>query len=287
MKRERDYHLVDPTWCRGCGIYGIFAAFKKAAVSVDLDPEQLVIVTGIGCHGRFNNYFRCYGFHALHGRTLPVAEGVKLSNPGLHVVALSGDGDAYSIGLNHFLHAVRYNISITYLVVNNRVFALTQGQTSPTSPMGFVSVSTPFGSHELPFDGLKLALAAGGTFIARGFSGDPGHLASLIRSGMKHKGFSLIEVLSPCVVHNKVNTYEWYRENIDKVEGKIDHDAHDKELAWKILMEDRGKIPVGLIYKEERPAYESLVLPDEENPLVFQDLKVSDQKLEKILEEFE
>lgn len=254
---------------------------------MDLDPDDLVIVTGIGCHGRFNNYFRCYGFHALHGRALPVATGVKLSNPHLRVVAISGDGDAYSIGLNHFLHTARRNVGITYLVVNNQVYALTQGQTSPTSAMGYVSISTPFGSRELPLDGPQLALAAGGTFIARGFSGDPDHMASLIKMGLKHKGFSLIEILSPCITHNKTNTYEWYRENIDHLDEDAGYDADNRHTVWERLLKRGGKIPVGLIYREERPAYESLVLPDEARPLVFEDLRRAVQKTERIFKEFE
>lgn len=287
MRKEKDYRLVHPTWCKGCGLYGLFAAFKKAAVSLEIDPERLVVVTGIGCHGRFNNYFKCYGFHALHGRTLPVATGVKLANPSLHVVAISGDGDAYSIGLNHLLHTIRRNIRITYLVVNNQVFALTQGQTSPTSPKGFISISTPAGSREYPLDGPSLSLAAGGTFVARGFSGEPVPLASLIEKGWKHKGFSLIEVLSPCATHNKINTYQWYRENIDRLDEDASYDAKDKGAAWMRLPTSGSKLPVGLIYEEERPTYESLVLRDEGKAMVFEDLKARVPVLRKILKEFE
>jgi 2-oxoglutarate ferredoxin oxidoreductase subunit beta len=284
---ERDYRLAQPTWCRGCGIYGILAAFKRAAAAVDLDPEMLVIVTGIGCHGRFNNYFKCYGFHGLHGRTLPLAIGVKLSNPDLQVVSISGDGDAYSIGLNHFLHAIRRNVTITCLVVNNQVYALTQGQTSPTSQRGFISISTPAGSQELPLDGLKLALAAGATYVARGFSGEPAHLASLIKRGLKHKGFSMIEVLSPCVTHNKINTYQWYRDNINRVDKSDGYDPKDIKMAWQGLLQNQGKIPVGLIYEKPTAAYESLVLQDKEKPLIHGDLKIRDERLEEIMDGFE
>lgn len=287
MRKEKDYNLIDPTWCKGCGIYGLFSAFKKAAVAVDLDPEQLVVVTGIGCHGRFNNYLRCYGFHALHGRTLPVATGVKLANPGLEVVAISGDGDAYSIGLSHFLHTIRRNLDVTYIVVNNQVYALTQGQTSPTSQMGYVSISTPLGSRECPLDGLRLALAAGATFVARGFSGEPAHLASLIERGLKHKGFSLIEVLGPCVTHNKINTYQWYKEYIDWSDQNAGYSARDKRMAWKRLLNNKKKFPVGLIYEEEKTTYGSLVLRDRERPLIHGDLSIDVNALNKILEEFE
>jgi len=284
--RKEDYHLSDPTWCPGCGIYGVFTALKKAAVNLRLDPEQLVVVTGIGCHGRLNSYFRCYGFHGLHGRTLPVATGIKLSNPGLSVLAISGDGDAYSIGLSHFIHSLRRNISLTYLVVDNRIYALTQGQTSPTCAMGFVSVSTPEGSKEHPLDGAQLALASGGTFIARGFSGNAGQLAALIERAMKHKGFSLVEVLSPCVTHNKVNTYQWFKNSIERLDQDPSYDPQSRMQAWERLSRDK-KIPVGLIYQEEKPSFEELALPEKGRPLVFSDLKPDEVRLESILEKFE
>jgi 2-oxoglutarate ferredoxin oxidoreductase subunit beta len=202
MKEKQAFQLTSPTWCKGCGLFGVFDAFKSAAASLDIAPEDLAVVTGIGCHGRLNNYFLSYGFHGLHGRTMPVATGIKLVNPALQVVAVSGDGDAYSIGLGHFLHALRKNVGLTYIVVDNRTYALTQGQASPTTDFGAVTLSTPFGSKDFPIDGPALALAAGGTFIARGFSGEAAHLASLIERGMKHDGFALIDILSPCVTHN-------------------------------------------------------------------------------------
>lgn len=285
MRTKLDYHLEDPTWCPGCGIYAIFDALKSAVVSLKIEPEQLVIVTGIGCHGRLNSYFNAYGFHGLHGRVLPVATGIKLSNPELHVVAVSGDGDAYSIGMGHFIHSLRRNISITYLVVDNRIYALTQGQISPTSSLGFVSKSSPYGSKEYPLDGPQLALAAGGTFIARGFSGDPSHLAALIEGGIRHKGFALIEVLSPCVTQNKVNTYGWFKKNICRLEEDSSFNPRDKKKAWERSSAE-GKIPVGLIYKEEKSSFEELVLPDREKPLVFNDLKININKFESILEKF-
>ena len=285
MRTKLDYHLEDPTWCPGCGIYAIFETLKSAVVSLEIEPEKLVIVTGIGCHGRLSNYFKAYGFHGLHGRVLPVATGIKLSNPELHVVAVSGDGDAYSIGMGHFIHSLRRNISITYLVVDNRLYALTQGQTSPTCSLGFVSKSSPYGSKEYPLDGPQLALAAGGTFIARGFSGEPSHLAALIEGGMRHKGFALIEVLSPCVTQNKVNTYEWFKKNIYRLEEDSSFDPRDKRKAWERASAE-GKIPVGLIYREEKSSFEELVLPDREKPLVFNDLKININRFERILKRY-
>jgi 2-oxoglutarate ferredoxin oxidoreductase subunit beta len=285
MRKNKDFHLTAPTWCKGCGLYGIFSALKNVAAALNQEPEQLVIVSGIGCHGRLNNYFRSYGFHALHGRTLPVASGVRLSNPSLSVVVVSGDGDAYSIGLGHFIHSLRRNINITCLVVDNRIYALTQGQTSPTSERGYVSVSTPYGSKELNLNGPRLALATGGGFIARGFSGDPTQLSNLIEKGMKYNGFALIEVLSPCVTHNKINTYQWFRENIYNLDKDSDYNPRDKIHAWEKLSKEK-RIPVGLIYVEKKPSYEDLIFGKQALPIVADDLRVDVPRLEKIMEKF-
>ncbi len=286
MLKLEDYHLQNPTWCVGCGLYGLFSALKKVAVSLKIKPEKMSIITGIGCHGRLNSYFNAYGFHSLHGRALPIAQGVKLSNTQLSVIAVSGDGDAYSIGLGHFIHSLRRNVDMLYIVVNNRIYGLTQGQTSPTSRMNFVSRSTPFGSKEPPLEGPQMALAAGGSFIARGFSGAPQQLASLIKAGMKHKGFSLVEVLSPCVTHNKIDTYQWFKSHIVDVDKDPNYDPTNKNKAWEIFSRHGDKLPVGLIYKETRPSFEELSLPSRK-PLAFLDITPEAGKIEKILEKFE
>jgi 2-oxoglutarate ferredoxin oxidoreductase subunit beta len=283
--KENSYHLNDPTWCRGCGIFGLFDTLKKAASALQLPPERMVIVTGIGCHGRINNYFNAYGFHGLHGRALPLATGIKLANSSLTVLAVSGDGDAYSIGAGHFIHASRRNVNMTCIVVDNRVYGLTQGQTSPTSQRGYVSVSSPFGSKETPLDGLRLAIVSGGTFIARGFSGNPKHLATLIIEGIAHNGFSLIEVLSPCVTHNKVNTYKWFKDNIVNLDDDKNYSAKKRGGALEALS-DQNKIPVGLIYREERPSFEDLSLSSE-TPIALATLDVDEKKLDAIMKDFE
>ena len=286
MLNKDDYQIDTPTWCPGCGLFGVFEALKRAAVSLSIRPDELAIVTGIGCHGRLNNYFKSYGFHGLHGRALPVAQGIKISNPRLTVIGVSGDGDAYSIGAGHFIHAVRRNVGITYLVVNNSIYGLTEGQTSPTSPRGFVSISTPFGSKEYPLDGPSLALAASGGFIARGFSGNVAHLSALLQKGLTHRGFALIDILSPCVTHNKVNTSDWYKQNIFLLDERADYDCGDKKQAREMLC-GAEKIPVGLIYLEERPPFEALVLSKPGKPIVFNDLNPDLQKLAKIMVKFE
>jgi len=282
---EDTYHLNDPTWCRGCGLFGLFAALKKTSAALDLSPEKMVVVTGIGCHGRFNNYFKAYGFHGLHGRALPVATGIKLVNTELAVIVISGDGDAYSIGLSHFVHSVRRNINLTHIVVNNSVFGLTQGQTSPTSQHGFVSISTPAGSKEWPLDGPLLALTSGARFVARGFSGDPKQLTSLLKLAIPHNGYSLVEVLSPCVTHNKLNTYKWYKSHIRDVGRDPDYDPGDRPGAIASF-NDREKIPVGLIFKEMGPSFGDLSLPSK-MPIALADLHVEEALLNKLLEKFE
>jgi len=285
MKAKESYHLQNPTWCKGCGLFGIFDAFKRAAAALEIEPEDMVIVTRIGCHGRLNNYFDAYGFHGLHGRAMPVATGIRLVNPRLQVVAVSGDGDAYSIGLGHFVHALRKNVGLTYIVSDNRVYALTQGQVSPTTEFGKVTLSTPLGSKDFPIDGPSLALAAGGTYIARGFSGEVALLASLIERGMRHDGFALIDVLSPCVTHNKVNSYDWYRQHIVHVEDSPGYSPTDKAKAWEAL-NNPEKIAVGLIYEEDKPSFEELVLPDRDRPIAALDLKVDIPRLGKIIDTF-
>ncbi|MFQ6069608.1 MAG: 2-oxoacid:ferredoxin oxidoreductase subunit beta [Candidatus Aminicenantales bacterium] len=286
MRTSGDYHLTDPSWCPGCGIYAVFSALKKCAAELNLSPEEIVVVTGIGCHGRLSNYFYAYGFHGLHGRVLPVASGIKLANPALSVIGVSGDGDAYSIGLSHLVHALRRNVSLLYIVVDNRLFALTQGQTSPTSRIGFVSRSTPYGAKERPLDGIKIALAAGGTFIARGFSGEPSHLVKLFLRALKHRGFAFVEVLSPCVTQNRMDTYKWFKNHILRIDAEPGFDASDRDKAWEKLGSGE-KIPIGLFYEEERPSFEEIVLPDLKKPIASHRLEISERKFEKLLKEFE
>jgi 2-oxoglutarate ferredoxin oxidoreductase subunit beta len=285
MKAKDGFHRAAPTWCPGCGLFGVFDALKRAAAALDLEPENLVVVTGIGCHGRMNNYFFGYGFHGLHGRALPVAAGIKLASPGLQVIAVSGDGDAYSIGLGHFIHTLRKNVNLTYLVVNNRIYALTQGQASPTTDFGMVTLSTPFGSKDFPIDGPELAMAAGGTFIARGFSGDVAGLAGLIEKGMSHEGFALIDILSPCVTYNTINTYEWYRNHTFQAENEPGYNPKDKAATRQVLHHPE-KIALGLLYTEKKPSFDRFILPEFEKPIALAELTVDEPRLQKIMEKF-
>jgi len=257
------------TWCPGCGNFGILKALKDALSRLSIRQEEIVLVAGIGCSGTITNYVKVNTFHTLHGRVLPVATGIKLSNPKLTVIGHAGDGDAYAIGIAHFVHSARRNIDITYIVHNNLVYGLTTGQTSPTTPIGFKTKSTPRGSFEYPVNPIALAIASGATYVARGFSGDPQHLSKLIEEGIKHKGFAFIDVLQPCVVWDRVHTFKWYKERIYYLDEK-NHNVRNKvEALQKAYEED--KIPIGVFYKEDKPTLEDQLPQLRENP-VFDDL---------------
>lgn len=260
-----------PSWCGGCGDFNILFGLKSALVDLQIPAEDVVIVTGIGCGSKTNHFVKTYGFEGLHGRPLPVATGAKLANKDLNVIVVAGDGDSYGIGGNHLIHAMRRNLDITMIVQNNEVYGLTKGQYSPTSPPGFKTPSTPSGSVESPVNPLALALTMGGSYIARGFSYEVMHLKKLIAEGIKHKGFSLIDVFQPCSTYNRVNTIAWYKEHLYKLEDQ-GHNPADREAAWKKALEWGDKIPIGLFLKEERPTYEDVYVPSQ-IPVVKQDLR--------------
>jgi 2-oxoglutarate/2-oxoacid ferredoxin oxidoreductase subunit beta len=247
-----------PTWCPGCGNFGLWGALKKALTEINIPREQIFAVYGIGCSGNGFNFTDINAFHGLHGRPLPVAEGVKLANHKLTVIALGGDGDGYGEGGNHFLHACRANHDLAYFVHDNQIYGLTTGQTSPTSELGQKSRSNPSGSVDRPVNPVALALAAGATFVARGFTGDINHLAELMKAAIQHRGFGFVDILQPCFTFNKYNTYQYFRQRIYKLEQ---HDKHDKAdiskamtLAWQWEHED--KIPLGIFYQNETiPAF--------------------------------
>ena len=254
---------VHPDWCPGCGDYGVLKALQKALGYLGIAPHEVVVVSGIGCSSNLPGFIRAYGFHGIHGRAVPLAEGIKLANRRLHVVVTGGDGDGYGIGLSHFIHAARRNINLTYIVMNNQIYGLTTGQTSPTTLLGVRTKSTPYGNLELPVNPLMLAIASGATYVARAFSGDPNHQAMLVANGIRHRGFALIDVFSPCVTYNKVNTYAWFRQRIYRLED-TDHDPTDLNQAMQKAMEFGERIPIGLfyvvesdhLYEEKEPAYQ-------------------------------
>ncbi|MEI6043797.1 MAG: 2-oxoacid:ferredoxin oxidoreductase subunit beta [Chloroflexota bacterium] len=249
---------VKPTWCPGCGDFGILNATFTAMKQKHLNPKDTVCVSGIGCSSRFPFFVNTYGFHTLHGRTMPVATGIKMANPDLTVLAFGGDGDGFAIGGGHFIHAARRNLNITYVIMDNSVYGLTKGQTSPTSRLGYVTKTSPAGSVDEPLNPLVLALACGATFVARGFSGRPKEVSELIIQGLEHKGFAFIDVFSPCPTFNKVNTFKYYKEEVTAL--PIDHDVTNKLKA--IEQASSPKIVyTGVFYKAaESHSYEEHVL---------------------------
>ncbi len=247
-----------PTWCQGCGDYTILSAIKSVFAELDFPAYQMLIVSGIGCGSKMPHFIRTYGFEGLHGRALPVATGAKFANPELNVVVAIGDGDCYGIGGNHLIHAMRRNIDITLIVQDNAVYGLTKGQYSPTSRKGFKSPSTPHGSIEEPVNPIKLALAMGATYIARGYALDTAHLRKLIADGVRHKGFAIIDVFQPCATYNKINTAAWYNQHLYKLE-ESGHDPSNEQAAWEKAGEFSEKIPIGLFYRVEKPCYEDSI----------------------------
>jgi len=272
-----------PTWCIGCGNYGIWNSLKKAFVELKLFPHDALIVFGIGCSGNGNNFIRAYAFHALHGMALPVATGAHLSNHNLKVIAMTGDGDGVGIGGNHFLHTCRRNLNITHIMHDNRIYGLTTGQTSPTSGRKFKSKSTPFGVLEEPVNPVMLALTCGATFVARGYSAEPEQLKNIIIKAIQHKGFSFIDVLQPCVTFNKIDTYEYYKDRIYKLEDLKEYDSGNFLLAFQKSIEQE-KIPLGIFYQAQKKTYSDGLDQIRDFPLVFQD--ISNIDIRKLIDSY-
>ncbi|PGL67952.1 2-oxoacid:ferredoxin oxidoreductase subunit beta [Bacillus sp. AFS055030] len=277
---------IKPNWCPGCGDFSVQASIQRAAANVGLEPDNLAVISGIGCSGRISGYINSYGLHGIHGRSLPIAQGVKMANRDLTVIASGGDGDGFAIGLGHTIHAIRRNIDITYIVMDNQIYGLTKGQTSPRSDVGFKTKSTPQGSVESALSVMEMALTAGGTFVAQSFSSDLKELTSLIEQGINHKGFSLINVFSPCVTYNKVNTYDWFKENLVKLSDVEGYDPSNKEMAMQTLMQNKGLV-TGLIYQnKEQKSYQQLISGYSETPLVESELQLEKAQFEKLVAEF-
>ncbi len=275
-----DYNSNEkPTWCSGCSNFGLWLAVKKALNNLNLGGDDAVIFYGIGCHGNTVSFTNVNGFKGLHGRPIPAAEGAKIVNHKLPIIVLGGDGDTYGEGMNHFISAARSNHDITVVVHDNQIYGLTTGQASPTTLKGAKTKTTPEGKIEEPVNPLTTAIAAGATFIARGFAGDMEFTAELIKKAAEHKGFAIVDVLQPCVTFNNLNTFQWFRERIYKLEN---HDTSDKIAAIKKALETE-KLPVGIFYAEKKPTYEEQTPAIKETPLVKQKMEVD---MKKLLEEF-
>src|SRR5713101_886601 len=239
---------VKPTWCPGCGDFGVLSATYQSLASLKVAPDETVVVSGIGCSSRFPHFMKTFGFHTVHGRALPLAQGLKMARPDLNIVALGGDGDFFSIGVGHLVHAALRNIDITAIVMDNEIYGLTKGQTSPTSPHGHVTKSTPYGLMASQFNPIATALTLNVSFVARGFSSKPKEMAALIQQGVNHRGFSFIHVLSPCPTF--YNTMDAWKTTVTSIPE--DHDTHNRFKAMELSMETEKPF-VGLFYREERP----------------------------------
>jgi len=245
-----------PTWCPGCGHFTALNGLYEAAMELKIPEKNFVVVSGIGCSGRFPFFIKGFGFHALHGRALPIATGIKIANPELNVVVAGGDGDGVGIGGGHFPHAVRNNLDMTYILLDNSIYGLTKGQVSPTSPVGMLSGTTPYGNIARPINPTTLALAYGATFVARVFSRERQDVADIMKQAIQHKGFSFIHDLSPCVEFNKLITYKSWNEVVGTFPE--DYQADNRSLALQYA-ESKEPIHLGLFFKENIPTFNDQV----------------------------
>ncbi|RMF90411.1 MAG: 2-oxoacid:ferredoxin oxidoreductase subunit beta [Methanobacteriota archaeon] len=283
MVRIEDYGEFETAWCPGCGNFGILKALKKALVGLGKEPHEVLLVSGIGQSGKLPHYLRCNTFNGLHGRTLPPATGAKAANQELTVLAIAGDGDAYGEGGNHLVHAIRRNPDITLLVHNNQIYGLTKGQASPTSDLGMKTKVQGHGVFETPLNPLALAISLDCSFVARGFAGDVSHLSNLIAKAIKHKGFSLVDILQPCVTFNRLNTFQWYRERVYRLED-TGHRPDDRTEAFEKSLEWGDKIPIGVFYERRGPTFEDNLPALSRGPLYRQKHDLS--LVEKLMEKF-
>lgn len=272
-----------PTWCPGCGDFGIWMALKNALVELGIGPDDALLIYGIGCHGNMYSWMRTYAVEGLHGRTLPVAQGAKLANHSVPVIAIAGDGDCLGEGGNHFIHAAKRNPDITVLIHDNQVYGLTTGQASPTAKDKLKTKSTPEGVSDTPVNPLTLALVSGATFVARGFAGDIPGLTKLIVQAVQHKGFSVLDILQPCVTFNHVHTYQWYRQRLYQLD-QSGYQANNRLAAIEKALEWGEKIPIGVFYEEVAPTSEDREPALTVGPLVEQPLGAFN--MEALLSEF-
>jgi 2-oxoglutarate ferredoxin oxidoreductase subunit beta len=248
------------TWCAGCGDFGIIAGLKRGLTELGIGPHQVMFTSGIGCGSKLPHYMWGNEFNSLHGRPMPVATGIRLASPNkFTVISVSGDGDSYGIGVGHLIHTARRNVNMVQIVENNHVYALTKGQYSPTSEPGLITTTSPEGSIEVTLNGLGTAMMAGATFVARSFSGDPRGMGNILARAIEHPGYALVEILQDCVIYNRVNTTQWYRERIYNLQDE-GHDTSDMRAAIDRSMEWGDKIPTGILFQNtERPTYEEQV----------------------------
>ncbi len=270
-----------PTWCPGCGNWITWLAIRNALAELEIPTYQVAISFDIGCAGNMANNIKCYSFHSLHGRALPAAVGIKLANQSLVVLAVAGDGGAYGEGLNHLIHAARENINLTYIVTNNKVYSLTTGQACPTTFKGMKTKTTPWGEVKRPINPIALAIESGATFVARGFVGETEQLKGIIKQAIQHQGFSLVDIVQPCVTFVPEFSIEFLKSKIYSLPDNYNY--HDKKLAYQTAHETE-KWPSGIFYQElGRLTYEKSFQQIEGN-LVDQNVK--SDKLKELIREF-
>jgi 2-oxoglutarate ferredoxin oxidoreductase subunit beta len=271
-----------PDWCPGCGDFAILNGLKNSVAEAGLEPHNTLVVSGIGCSSKLPHWIKCYGFHTLHGRALPVAQGVRMANHELDIIVITGDGDGYGIGMGHFVHAMRRNMRMTVIAHNNQTYGLTTGQTSPTSDLGYKSKSTPLGNTEMPVNPIAMGIVGGATFVARAFAGDVKHMNAVLVRAFKHNGFALVDVFQPCVTFNKVNTYDFFRSTTYKLEDE-GHNPADKAAALQRAVEHE-RLPIGVFYEADRPTFEGTHPALVDGPLVKHD--ISDIDISSAMDEF-
>ena len=287
MASPRDYkNTIVPNWCPGCGDYGIQNAISAVCAKKGWANEDITLISGIGCSSRIGGYQYCYGAHTTHGRALPFAQGIKCANKDQHMIVCSGDGDSYAIGLGHAMHAIKRNMDITYLVFDNQVYGLTKGQTSPASDKGFVTKTTPDGNPLTPLDAPAMALAAGATFVAQAYAIDRKTMINVIERAVDHKGFSYVNIFTPCVTFNHLNTVQWYNEHLVKMEDVApDHDPSSKAAAYRLLGETNSLV-TGVIYEEKDSVAFGDIVPSKDVRLIDHVEKPSAELFEDLCKEF-
>lgn len=275
-----DYKGQEAAWCPGCGNFAILNTIKKALAELDIAPHQLTIVSGIGQGAKIPHYMKCNTFNGLHGRTLPIATGLKLANHEMLVIAIAGDGDCYGEGGNHLLHAIRRNINVKLFVHNNQIYGLTKGQASPTTTEGTITKAQPFGSRSAQLNPLAMAISLDCSFVARGFAGASGlpFLKEIMQKAINHKGFALVDILQNCISYNRVNTFHWYKERSYKL--PTDYDPYDRTEAFKKSLEWGDKIPTGILYKKDKKTFEEHLPLIKDVPLINQSFSFSEAKKE-------
>jgi 2-oxoglutarate ferredoxin oxidoreductase subunit beta len=282
MVTLENYRGQIPAWCPGCGNFAILKAFKDTMVELNIEPHQFTLVSGIGQAAKLPHYTKCNTFNGLHGRTLPVATGIRLVNHTMLVIAESGDGDCYGEGGNHLLAAMRRNVNVKLFVHDNQIYGLTKGQPSPTTSEGMVTKNMPLGVIAEQFNPMALAVALDCSFAARGYAADTEHLKGLMKEAINHQGFALIDILQPCVTFNKVNTYDWYKQRVYHIDPG--YDPRDRKAAFAKALEWGDRIPIGIIYRNDRPTFEQRIPMIADKPLVLQEFDGT--RIQRTIKEF-